>query len=142
MIEVDIQIEQAVVERIVQALGQVPEAALSGIQQATQTFRLLAEGRTPVGVEPGSPHLKREWSNVAFQDGGYSFGNPVGYGEVIETGAYPGVGPRTVAEGGRIYSRQAPGGILAPLLQDEAVLQGVVNTVLNAIIKGLERAGT
>ena len=142
MIEVDVQVEQAIFDRVMEALGQVPEAALAGIRQAAETIKILALGRTPVGVSPTSPHLKPAWSNVAFQDGGYSFGNPTAYANTLEQGAYPGVGPRTVAVGGGIYSRQAPGGILAPILEDQAVLEGVVNTVLNAIIRGLERAGT
>lgn len=141
MIEMDFQIEQAVMQRVVAALEAVPTAALEGIRQATQTMRLLALGRTPVGVASGSPHLKREWSNVEYQDGGFSFGNPVLYSDILETGGYRTVGPRTVAEGGRVYSRQAAGGILAPLLQDEATLFRVVDTVINAIIRGVERAG-
>lgn len=142
MIETNIQIENEIIQQIVTALGQVPDSAMDGIRQATETMRRLSLGRTPIGVSPTSPHLKREWSNVEYQTGGFSFGNPVDYSDTIEQGLYHRPGPRTVEQDGRVYSRQAPGGIIAPLMADEQTLQGVVNVVLQAIIRGLERVRT
>ena len=69
--------------------------------------------------------VKRSWTPVSRESGGpverrsvgYSFGNIQPYAHVLDTGSlpgkkpWPGVGPRTTMEAGRIYSKQAPGGI-------------------------------
>lgn len=140
MIEFNVQVDTAILEKVRAALVRVPDAHRAGVLEAAKTLRLLALGRTPVGIAPGSPHLKKEWSNVEFEAGGFSFGNPVDYGEILERGTYPRVGPRTVATDGGIYSRQAPGGILRPLLEDQAQIEAIVDLVLNTIIRGIESA--
>lgn len=136
MIEFDVYPDAGVLERVRTALEAVPAAYQAGVLEAAKTLRLLFLGRTPYK----SGHLKREWSNVEYVAGGFSFGNPVEYADTIERGAYPHVGPRTVAVDGGIYSRQAPGGIMRPILEDPSQIEAVVNLILNTIIRGIEGA--
>lgn len=140
MIEFTVQPDEVMVGRVRAALERVPDAHRAGVLEAAKTLRLLGLGRTPVGIAPGSPHLKKEWSNVEYEAGGFSFGNPTPYAGVIEEGTYPHAGPRTIAVDGGVYSRQAPGGILAPLLRDESQMEAIVDLVLKTIIRGIESA--
>ena len=61
---------------------------------------------------------QRSWTGVERISKGYQFGNVQPYSKYLETGSLPGKrpwpspGPKTVSESGRIYSSQAPGGIL------------------------------
>ncbi len=52
------------------------------------------------------------------------------YGPTLEEGKYRGVGPRTQAGEGGIFSRQAVGGIIAPLLNDPKELDDAFATVV------------
>lgn len=61
----------------------------------------------------------RSWTPVRKgAEGSYSFSNPYPQAYSLEVGSSPGsrpwpsVGPRTVMDSGRIYSSQAPGGII------------------------------
>ena len=64
---------------------------------------------------------------VARQSFGYSFGNTAPYSHILESGSTPGskpwpsAGPRTVEKGGRIYSSQAPGGIMETAQIDDYI---------------------
>lgn len=65
-----------------------------------------------------SGKAQRSWTPVQKDEGGFSFGNPLEHISPLESGSAPGsrpwpsVGPRTVIKDGRIYSSQAPGGII------------------------------
>ncbi len=143
--DVEVQVEST--QRIVDALNRVPDAARAGVLDALNTLRDMVRGRTPIGAPDRrtSGNLKRSWSTVEFIGGGLSFagqfGTDVPYAETLELGLYHGVGPRTVAEGGGVYSRQAPGGMIAPIIGDEQRVNAVVDMVLAQIIKGLQGVG-
>ena len=138
----ELNIEVPVVQRIVDSLNQVPESARAGVLDALKTVRDLVRGNTPWK----SGHLKESWSEVEFLEGGLSFsaefGNPVDYAETVEHGDYPRVGPRTVAMDGHIFSRQAPGGMIAPIMGDEAKINMIIDLVLAQIIRGIESVRT
>lgn len=144
MPDVELRIDVPVVQPIIDALLQVPAAARAGVLDALNTLRDLVRGRTPVGApnRPTSGHLKDSWSNVEFLGGGLSFsgefGTDVEYADTLERGLYPRVGPRTVASEGGIYSRQAPGGIIAPIAGDQQKIDMVIDLVLAQIIRGIE----
>ncbi len=91
--------------------------------------------------------VKRESGGLSFSGGtgdgpvqrrsvGYSFGNTAPYSHILETGSTPGkkpwpnVGPRTVLKDGRIYSSQAPGGIM-----ETAEIEAYVNQTLPQLIE-------
>ena len=143
MIEVRVSDISAVVDRVVRSLEGYPEAAEAATEDGGKTLHRLALGRTPQS-EPSSGHsgrLWRSWSDVERVSGGFAFGTPLGYSLTLEEGGYSTVGPRTVAVGGGIFSRQAPGGILGPLLDDESVLEDVVTLIADKILERLEGAG-
>jgi hypothetical protein len=137
----DVTVQVDTTQKIVDTLGRVPAAARAGVLDALNSLRDLVRGRTPYK----SGHLKGSWSNVEFLDGGLSysgeFGTGVDYAEILEHGLYPRVGQRTIESGGRIYSRQAPGGMIEPILENPALVDAAIDLVLNQIIRGLESAG-
>lgn len=135
MISADIRVEG--IREVMAILREMPEALDHGMEEAAKTMKGLAEGRTPVA----SGRAKRSWGQVQKHRGGYSFTNPVWYTEILEEGLYPAVGPRTVAHEGGIYSRQAPGGILGPLVENDEVLLRVAETIVDEIVRLTARAG-
>jgi|ADurb_Leu_01_Slu_FD_contig_111_60659_length_1004_multi_2_in_0_out_0_3 hypothetical protein len=113
--------------------GQVPDVQKikAGVLKAVEFLRSEAQSRTP--VDTGA--LKGSWSEVAMTEGGYSFSNPLPYAGIIETGGYAREGPKTVMSGGAIYSKQAVGGILGPMIENEIILQKVTDIITKAIVE-------
>jgi len=116
-------------ERLRELVAGIPAAAQSALQDVAETLRRLALGRTPYATG----ELYRSWSSVTREEGGFSFSTDVPYAEVLERGLYPGVGPRTVEVEGGIFSRQAPGGILTPIVEDDEVIRKVVDLIVEVI---------
>jgi hypothetical protein len=95
--------------------------------------------RTPVdtgayqfGWRTSAPVVSREAISLTFQsstrgESGYD------YGRHLEEGLYPSVGPRTVGLAGGIYSKQAPGGIIGPLVEEAAWPDAITMIVLEAL---------
>jgi hypothetical protein len=113
----------------------------AGIQQELNIFgfQLLALAQTRSPVDTG--RFRAAWQLSPFYGAntiaGIMLTNNVPYAGVLEFGSrsgkkpWPSAGPKTVVHSGRIYSRQAPGGIMAPVLPSiaqnaaERVLQGI-----------------
>ena len=108
------------------------------------TFKNLVLGNTPVGIRKkkvGEERLKWTWSAISeISGGGIAFGTDAPYATVLESGEYPGVGPRTVQAEGGIYSRQAPGGVIGPLLEDEDVLNDITEEILESVKEAIANA--
>ena len=136
MFEINIELEG--LEDIQQMLQAVPEMAELAIEDAAKTLRNLVIGRSP--VYPGSGALKRSWSNVQRTSTGFTFGTNRDYAEILEEGLYTRVGPRTVQVGEGIFSRQAPGGIIAPLLADSNLMEQIVQDIAQRLIRSITRA--
>jgi hypothetical protein len=132
--DIDIRVEG--VEDIVRALESVPDFAERAIDDAAATLRNLVIGRTPVATG----ELKDSWSPVEKTSTGFTFGTDKDYAVVLEEGGYSAVGPRTIAVAGGIFSRQAPGGIMAPLLQDEELMDKIVRRIAEDLVRSLTRA--
>lgn len=117
----------------------LPEAIEVSIRDIATTLRNLVIGQTPVGIRPNSPRMKQSWSDVERTATGFAFSNPKDYASVLEEGRYPGVGPRTVATEGGIFSRQAPGGIIGPLLEDQARIESIIVGIAQALEQQMSR---
>jgi hypothetical protein len=84
----------------------------------------------------GRKRTKKQWTPVRKGDGGYSFGNPTPQSAVLEYGSALGQRPwpnpkeRTVYNEGRVYSSQAPSGIL-----NEADAYNLANQVASELFK-------
>lgn len=110
-------------------------------------LRDAIESRTPVGdpkTDKHSGQLKRSWSEVqASADDSFSFGTNVGYAPTVEQGLYKSAGPRTVSVGGGgifsrgIFSRQAPGGMIQPIIDDSDLIDRLVNEIVDRVIAGI-----
>lgn len=132
-----------------EALANVPEAVYAGMEDGAKTIRALAKRNTPRGYsgtrsrtmrrDPHAGLMKQSWSDVRMIQGGFTFENPVPYSEVLEEGRYPGLGPRTVGQGSSIYSRQAVGGILQPLIEDENLRTDIAQNIVEMIERALRR---
>jgi hypothetical protein len=134
---VNIDIKVSGIEQARRILQEVPNAVKVALKDSAITLRGLARGRSPVGIRRGSGEFKNAWGAVEPTARGFSFSNPEEYGQVLEQGLYPSVGPRTISVHGGIYSRQAPGGILSPLIEDDQVINSVLSLIVQQILKGL-----
>ena len=137
MFDLNIQIES--LDDIRRALEKTPELIDLVIDDAATTLRNLVIGRTPVGK---TGELKKSWSAVERTSTGFTFGTDKEYADVLEEGGYRGVGPRTIAYAGGIFSRQAPGGIIAPLLEDEQVMDKILKRIASELVRSISRAAT
>jgi len=119
--------------------GQGDDALIPG-----QVFSLIHDAiqhRTPVGhrkvkgkSKQFGEHLQDKWVIEIDSDGrGATIGTDVIYGPVLEFGRYPGVGPRTVATAGGIFSRQAPGGMIKPLIEDPKVFDEAIKQAVATV---------
>lgn len=111
-------------------------AVQSALKEATERLRDIIVERTPVDTG----HFKRSWSSVSFMSGGLSFSADVSYAHVLEEGLYPSVGPKTVAFAGGIYSSQAPGGIIGPVVESDLVVSQIAELIAAHILKGIDYA--
>ena len=98
---------------------------------------------TPIGNRPlkGRKRTKKSWTPVRKDEGGYSFSNPTVQSWFLEHGSEAGKRPwpnpreRTVYNEGRVYSSQAPEGILAKAKAEE-IANTVASELFDLIIKG------
>jgi hypothetical protein len=98
---------------------------------------------TPVGNRPlkGRKRTKKSWTAIRKGDGGYSFENPTVQSWFLEHGSEMGERPwptprsRTIYSEGRVYSSQAPEGILAKSKAEEVANQ-VATELFQLLIQG------
>lgn len=102
-------------------------------EDVANTLRNIVVGKTPVA----SSALKRSWSPVQRTTGGFSFSTDLPYAVVIEEGLYKSVGPRTVEYEGGVYSRQAPGGMIGPVIRDDGMIAAIADKVIRELSKGV-----
>jgi len=134
---VEIRIEEASYRRTIADLNDVMDAVRVGLEDVAQTIWNRVRGGTPKGK---TLNLFHGWTAVEpLGTYGFTFSNPMPYAIRIEEGSYPGVGPRTVAQDEGIWSRQAVGGMLAPVLEDEQLLNEMAELVRNEILRRVGR---
>lgn len=114
-------------------LGTVEEKVIQGVEEGVEWLRSLIVDRTPVDTG----YAQSKWGEVERERNGFSFSNPVHYMRVLEDGLYPGIGPKTVFFQGGIYSSQAPGGIVGPIVNNERILSKVANRIVSNILSGI-----
>lgn len=69
---------------------------------------------------------------------GFTFGTDRPYATTLEEGRYSGIGPRTVRHGSGIFSSQAPGGMIQPILDDEQFMRQMAELVVSEMIRGMD----
>lgn len=127
------RVELSGVDQVMQILARLPQAIDAGVEDSAKTMRVLAQGRT--AVDTG--RAKRSWGQVEKNAGGFSFTNPVWYTTVLEEGGYYHESAKVIEIDGKFYSRQSPGGILWPLLEDDTVIRRVAETIVREIQRGI-----
>ena len=82
-----------------------------------------ASGIAVAGTPVDTGHAKESWGQIeelksagfglsGAPEQGRVFGNTADYAEVLDSGLYPGEGPKTIQTAKGIFSRQAPEGII------------------------------
>lgn len=128
-------------------LGGIPgkgvEDALRGISTKVKN---IIQGKSPVGIGDTSGNFKKSWSGlqkigggVSFKTASYAWTNLKSYGAILEEGTYPGIGPRTITSGQGIYSKQAVGGVLQPLVDNNSFVDFIVGSIADKIVEQLGR---
>ena len=120
-----------------------PEAVEAGLEKVANEIRSRVIDATPVdSITPPGGTLKagwgeREkvgnWGQTGQHEKSLASVNPVDYGSILEEGLYPKAGPRTVKTEGGIYSRQAPGGIMGPIVGNENIIDFVLDLFVKAV---------
>ncbi len=116
-------------------------AQINAIEKyAAEKVRIAVKKATPVGDRKTAGAAKKSWTPVKKDEGGYSFGSELPYMASLLAGSVPGKKPwpwarrRTVVWRGKIYSSQAPGGMLVKGKADE-VAQKAVSEKIEVLIK-------
>ena len=132
----------------VENIGSALEGAMDIV--LGQVFVLVHDivvNRTPVDVttkkgraKSFGEHLQESWVfDVAPDARSATVATDFVYAPVLEFGKYRGVGPRTAVGDGGIYSRQAVGGMLRPLVDDPTILGDAIDMVVSELDKRIDR---
>lgn len=135
-----IEMEIKGTDEFLNVLKSIPGALDTVVNDVAVEMRNIVEGRSPVGdpARDTASHqhgdLKKSWSGVVkLEAATFSFHSGVPYASVLEEGRYKGVGPRTVQMDTGIFSRQAPRGMLLPLIEDAELINRIVDNVVREI---------
>ena len=125
---------------------QIRRKAVPAVKKVALDIKRALEENSPVGEKHGGT-FKGNW-DMKFM--GYGAGgmiasavitNATAYAPPIELGSkvgsppWPSAGPRTVEKSGRVFSTQAPAGVIAPITKDKDVMQNLVD-VINRFVFG------
>ena len=141
MIEAEVRLSEQDLRKLEEGLLNIKPAIEEAKKDIAITLRNLVIGNTPVGIRKkpsGTIRMKQSWSEPAQRGaGGLAFGSSLPYARRLEEGTYPGVGPRTIRYGKGIYSRQAPGGMVGPVLDSNELVEKITESVTKRIMEGL-----
>ena len=84
---------------------------------------------SPPSIEQGNMMVRMRITNSV------KYAAPVTFGGEAGKAPWPDAGPKTVKQAARVYSRQAVGGVVAP------VFEGWADDVTREILRGLDRKG-
>jgi hypothetical protein len=124
-----------------------PELSEGQISRLTRSVasrvRQVVINATPVGNRrlKGRKRTKKSWTGIRKDEGGYSFDNPTPQAWHLEYGSEAGKRPwpsaksRTVYNDGRVYSSQAPEGIVAKANAEEIADQ-IATELFELLVQG------
>ncbi len=141
VVKIDIKTEPVDIGNIVHKIlsGLTGKVIEKGLQDISERVRNIIQGKSPVGIGETSGNFKQAWSGLKKVSGGFAWSNPKSYGGLLEEGLYRSVGERTISTNVGIYSKQAVGGILQPLIDDNSFIEFIVGAVADRMLKQLER---
>lgn len=116
-------------ERLSGLHDKVMKAVIEALRPGTQHLRSLVVPKTPVLTGA----LKAAWTEVSPTATGFSFDNTLDYSVIIEGGGYKKVGPGTVKMGSGIYSKKAPGGMVASVFADDKLLVRIADSIARRV---------
>lgn len=127
MITLQIDVEDKGTEKALKGL--TTENFHEMVYPGSLVLRNVIIGGTP--VDQGE--LKRSWGDVERTSTGFTFGTGKDYATVLEEGLYKGVGKRTMKFEGKIFSKQAPGGIIKPQIEDKETQRKFLKAVIRQL---------
>ncbi len=121
--------------------GQVFSLIHDAIQNRTPVGQRKVEGKRGLRKKRYGEHLQDKWVIDIEPNGrGATISTDVFYAPALEFGDwYPGVGPRTVATAGGIFSKQAPGGIIKPLIDDPKLFDKAIEQAVQTVNRRFKR---
>ena len=134
--QISIKLDQSGIEMLKRIEGIKDRGPGSWFHTVAEKIRSAMIENTPYD----SGIAKTSWGQIEQHEGGLSFSNPQAYAVPLEFGSkpgerpWPGTGPKTVMHGGKIYSSQAPGGIV-----ETANLDKIIEACLNELVKNLTK---
>lgn len=139
-------------EIVVQRVSQIEGIVRTVIKNVMQVIEYGVIERTPIGDPRTDWHygqLKASWTPVQETEGGFSFSTDIPYAYVLEKGRYKNLGPRTVTHGvseiygggSGIFSSQAPGGMIAPIVTNQVLMDTITKNVVTTILGKMGKRG-
>lgn len=138
-VRVEVRGFDAAAERLARVEDAVSRDGLSRALRGV-SLRVYTEILTRSPVDTG--RYRANWSPPNVSESGdvveavirnnLKYAHPVTYGSVKGQRPWPKAGPKTVEQDGRVYSSQAVGGVIDP------VLDGWADAVMDEILKGLD----
>ena len=121
-----------------EGIEKIPDLTGKKLDELTRAVAMKVRSEVVKLTPRDTGKAKTSWTQVSKIEGGWSFGNPMVYAKYLEKGSeigqrpWPSAGPRTVEQGGRIYSSQAPLGIL-----EQIQLKRLAKIEFKKVMKGL-----
>lgn len=151
--QIEVNVSDREIVKLFERANEYPKFLQETVQRLAEKLREFAVERTPIGEKyvkgigwSKSGHMKESWSSVTQDGDTFSFQNTVPYASIVDRGGYPGISPRhnppktAYGPDGKIYSSQAIGGIIRPIIDGTAGNNISVKAALDFVlanIKGL-----
>jgi hypothetical protein len=123
------------------ALLHLDAVSAKAVAIAMEDTRRVLKRRVLSGTPIDTGRLWSSWVITADAQG-INISTDVPYAPYVELGGppsnWPKAGPRTVSSQGKVWSRQAEGGILKPITDDESWLINAVNLIVELIKRQLK----
>lgn len=135
-VDIDFQLEGF--GQVREIINRLPELQREALREVAIRMRRMVRGRTPVGLPGESQDIKGSWSSIEMTANGFTFGTDKPYAVTLEEGLYSGLGDRTMPHGSGIFSSQAPGGMIQPILDDDRLMRRIGELVVSEMVRGMD----
>lgn len=133
---INVSASQEELQELAQYLGAFPKEIQSIIDESKGKLKDHLHDLLVEGTPQDSGKTRKAWSSVETEYG-LSFFNTEVSAYVLEEGKFSGVGPKTVQTSSGIFSKQAPEGIIQPIMNDDKQLGKIADLLLEEMLKNV-----
>lgn len=133
---ITVSASQEDLQEIARYLGAYPHEIKSIVNESKGKLQEYVHEALVEGTPSDSGKTRKAWSSVETEYG-LSFYNTEISAYVLEEGKFSGVGPKTVMTSEGIFSKQAPEGIIAPIMKDPKKLSKIADLLLDEMLKNV-----